>query len=117
MWYAFYTPPALIPCVPRIFFFSLIHKSCLIQPSTFQKMPAKFLTIQQALDYFQELDSDDYSYDPKIVCLLPDPNVIADEEDIQENNLGEDFPRDVTGEVELSVNLKSETNQEKCHLI
>lgn len=68
-------------------------------------MRDKFLTVQQALEYFETLDSDEYSNDGSIICLPPDPGVITDEEDIAENDiiLKTDIPNDVCGEVEVCV--------------
>ena len=74
------------------------------------KTTKKFLTAEQALDYFEQLDSDELSDDPEIITLPPEPSIVTDEEDIEENNLCSDLLRDVSGEVEISVNSKSTEN-------
>lgn len=67
-------------------------------------MPLKFLTVQQALDYMETLDSDEFSADEcSITCLAPDPGYITDEENFIENNLDEVVPVDVCGKVELNL--------------
>ena len=73
-------------------------------------MPLKFLTVQQALDYMETLDSDEFSADEcSITCLPPDPGHITDEENFIENNLDEIVPMDVSGEVELSLKRRETT--------
>ena len=68
------------------------------------KIPLKFLTVQQALDYIETLDSDEFTADEwSITCLPPDPGHITDEENFIENNLDEIVPVDVSEEVELSL--------------
>ena len=67
-------------------------------------MPLKFLTVQQALDCMETLDSDEFSADEcNIICLPPDLGHITDEENFIENNLDEIKPVDVSGEVELNL--------------
>ena len=67
-------------------------------------MPLKFLTVQQALDYIERLDLDEFSADEwSITCLPPNSGHITDEENFIENNLDEIVPMDVSGEVELSL--------------
>lgn len=72
-------------------------------------MPVKFLTVKQALEYFDTLDSDEYSDDGSIICLPPDPGVVTDEEDIIENDIfhNTDIPKDVSGEVEVSFKKRT----------
>lgn len=72
-------------------------------------MPLKFLTVQQALDYMETLDSDEFSADEcSITCLPPPhPGHITDEENFIENNLDEVVPVDVCGEVELDLKRRA----------
>lgn len=79
-------------------------------------MAKKFLSVEQALDYFEQLESDDFSDDPEIVILPSEPSIVTDEEDIEENNLCNDLLQDVSGEVEISVNFKSTENDENCNV-
>lgn len=60
-------------------------------------MSRKFLTVQQALDYFDEIDSDEFSDDPEIICLPPEPAEDTDTEEISENDLGDLIPIDIAG--------------------
>lgn len=67
-------------------------------------MASKFLTVQEALDYMETLDSDEFSADEcTITCLPPNPDQITDEENFNENYLDEVEPVDVCGEVELNL--------------
>lgn len=66
-------------------------------------MPKKFLTVRQALDYMDTLDSDEFSADECSITCLPDPGEMTDEENVNENCLDEAEPVDVCGEVELNV--------------
>ncbi|XP_054720650.1 piggyBac transposable element-derived protein 3-like [Uloborus diversus] len=69
-------------------------------------MPVKFLTVQQALEYFNTLDSVEYSDEGSIVCLPP--GLVTDEGDVAENEiiLNMDFPKDVCGDVESEKKSK-----------
>lgn len=73
-------------------------------------MLLKFLTVQQqALDYMETLDSDEFSADEcSITCLPPPhPSHITDEENVIENNLDEVVPVDVCGEDELDLKRRA----------
>lgn len=71
----------------------------------------KFLIMPQALDYFEQLDSDDYSVDPEIVCLPPAPGIATYE---RRRNLWDDLSQNITGEFALSMNYKSKVKEEVC---
>ncbi|XP_015903859.2 piggyBac transposable element-derived protein 3-like [Parasteatoda tepidariorum] len=70
-----------------------------------------FLTVQQALDYMETLESDEFSGNEcSITCLPPDPSKVTDEKDFQENDLDDVLPVDVCGEIELNVKLNKTRN-------
>ncbi|GFU11948.1 hypothetical protein NPIL_1451 [Nephila pilipes] len=53
-------------------------------------MPLRVLTVQQALDYIETLDSDEFSADEcSIVCLPSVPGRLTHEENCNENYLDE----------------------------
>lgn len=70
-------------------------------------MARKFLTVQQALAYFDEIESDEFSDDPEIVCLPPEPAVDTGTEELNENDLGDLIPIDISGEVEVKIKNES----------
>ena len=88
-------------------------------------MPLKFLTVQQALDYIERLDLDEFSADEwSITCLPPNSGHITDEENFIENNLDEIVPVDVSREVELNLKRRETTKAsilamwcEKCKVM
>lgn len=69
------------------------------------------LTLEEALEYFHEIDDDDISESsstevteqPDFVIIPPDPDELTDEEDIDDDVLGEnlELPKDITGEIEV----------------
>lgn len=66
--------------------------------------------MNEALDYFNELDDDDFSDSSSecdeisdLVIIPPDPDVVTDEESLDDDLLHDKipFPKDVSGEIEL----------------
>lgn len=76
-------------------------------------MAKKILTIQQALDYIQSLDSDECSDEDGIICLPTNLAQVSDEENIADNDLGEMTPGDVSGQVGVKVKQWEGRNIEK----
>ncbi|GFU41629.1 hypothetical protein NPIL_508351, partial [Nephila pilipes] len=63
------------------------------------------------MDYLELLDSFELSDDFNIVILPLHPSIIADQENVQENNLHPYIPRDVSGEVQISINMNIAENE------
>lgn len=65
----------------------------------------RFRTVEEALDYFQTLESDDSECDTADICILPPKNGdVTDNEDIDEGELSDVVPRDVSGEIDIITN-------------
>lgn len=75
-----------------------------------EKESVEFLTEAQALDFIEQLSSDDYLDDPEIVCLPSGPNIVRDEKGVTERNLFNDLFHKIFGGVELFGNFKSTDN-------
>lgn len=73
-------------------------------------MRRNFLTIQEAVAYMETLDSKELSDDDEIVCFPPEPGIVTDEEDINENDFADTQPFDTSGTVEVFTKRK----RKKC---
>lgn len=63
----------------------------------------RFRTVEEALDYFDTLSSDESDISDIDICIIP-PNEtgdITENEDINDEDLGEIIPADVTGELDV----------------
>lgn len=69
-------------------------------------MRRKCLTLQEALQYMESLEDDELSDNDEIVCLPPEPAIVTDEEDINENEFAENQPVDTSGIVEVLTKKK-----------
>lgn len=77
----------------------------------------RFLTINEALDYLEALSDDSSSESEQenneFVVIPPDPDVLTDEENIDDNAVGENIPipKDITGEIDIfSSKIKKSKN-------
>ena len=79
-------------------------------------MFSKLLIVDQALEYFNKLDSDKFSADLELICLSPKTSVVTDE-DIAENNLCDKIPFNIPGETETNAkNLNDADSEEDYNL-
>lgn len=67
-------------------------------------MSLKFLTTEEALDYLMSLNIESDDSDPEMIILLPDPDIVTDEEDIDDACTSVEH-----GHVILNENIPEET--------
>lgn len=77
------------------------------------------LTVDEALEYLQSLsdDSSDSDDDEKtdLIIIPPDPDIVTDEEGIDDDLIGVNIPipKDVSGEIEIISKIKKKNNADQ----
>ena len=75
----------------------------------------KFLTVEEAIDFFNSLSSDDSNDSVVDICQLPpyESGCIAEEEEVNDNCFDRISPGDVCGQIEIFTNKSPDVSDEK----